>query len=152
MAEVKLSKVELVAMLDAKIVRRAGYKFRGDDMTLGSLGMTSFNDDMVAKTAADVYNDIVADFSYDDKVVQATRAVRRFNKAYVRRVIKAGIKDGSVQMEALAATKVGNAMAKTEALPPWLKKKIDKKDDKDKDDKDKKKKKGLPPWLKKKGK
>lgn len=123
MAEVRLTKVELIAMLGAKIRRRASWKFRGDNATVGSLGMVSFDDDVVAKVAVDVHNDIVADFSYDEKIVKATRAVKKFNQAYVRRVIKDGIKNGSVQMEALAATKIENSMVKTEGLPAWLKKK-----------------------------
>lgn len=159
MAEVKLMKAELVMMLDAKIRRRAGYRFRGDsidgfDVTVGSLGMTSFDDEAVAKVAANVYDDIIADFAdpYSENLVKATRAVRKFNKAYVRRVIKAGIKDGSVQLEALVASRVEDALARTEGLPSWLKKKIDGKKGKDDEkDKGKKKKKGLPPWLKKKG-
>ena len=155
--EVALTKKELVMMLDAKIQRKAGWALRGDDATYGSLGIASLDDEAVGKVAAEVYKDIVADFSYDGNIVKATRAVK-FNSAYVRKVIKAGLKDGSVKLEAETARRVESAVERLEGLPPWLKKKVKGKEkDGDEDGKGKKKKKGKekdgdgkkPPWLKK---
>jgi hypothetical protein len=101
-AEPKLTKVELKAMLDAKIRRSAGWKLRD---SYSAVGVLATDEDAVGRAASDVYDDIVSDFAYSEATVKATRSVR-FNKSYVMRVIKAGLKDGSVKTEAMFARAV----------------------------------------------
>jgi hypothetical protein len=93
---VRLTKAELASMLDAQIRRSAGWSLRN---SVDSLGVQSLDDDVLDKAVNKVYDGIVSDFSYSEQTVKATRAVR-FNKAYVRKVIRAGIKDGSIKAEA----------------------------------------------------
>lgn len=110
--EPKLTKVELRAMLDAKIRRSAGWKLRDN---YNSIGVMVADEDAVGRAVSDVYDDIVADYAHSETTVKATRSVR-FNKSYVARVIKAGLKDGSVKTEAMFARAVaGKALAVDEA-------------------------------------
>jgi len=108
----KLTKAELVAMLDAKIRERARWRVRDmlDDAEPGSLvdGTGQFNDEKITQLAVRMHDDIVADFSYNETLVLATRALKPkvFTAAYVRGVIKRAIRAGQIKVEhaALADT------------------------------------------------
>jgi len=93
----KLTDNELKMMLDARIRRNAGYAFRGEFTSYAELGM-AVDDETLKKAVNKVYDDIVASIGYDDDVVKATRSVK-FGKGYVKSVIRAGLKDGSIVTE-----------------------------------------------------
>jgi hypothetical protein len=80
----RLSKKELQAVLDATIRRRSAWEL--NDQESGVLG-TNYDDEMVTKAAKRVYDDIVSDFTHNDNLVNATRSVKNFGHAYVRKVM-----------------------------------------------------------------
>jgi len=94
----ELTKDELVAMLDAKIRRNAGWALRQDVIAISELGISGA-DEPIKKAAQSGYDDIIAAFQHNDNVVKATRAVKNFGVSYVKKIIKAGLKSGSIQME-----------------------------------------------------
>jgi len=82
--EIALTDDELQKMLDAKIRERARWRFKDPQNA----------ENEVETIAKEIYDDIIADFSFNDQVVKATRAVKKFNQAYVRRVISKALKAG----------------------------------------------------------
>ena len=97
----ELTKNELIAMLDARIRRDAGWRIRRDDVEaeIAELGISDSADGL-KKMAQLGYDDIVASFEYNDNIVKATRAIT-FNIAYVKKIIKTGLADGTIRLEAL---------------------------------------------------
>jgi len=98
---IELSDKELKATLDSRIRRSAAYKIRNNDYGLMNgvnLGLTPADGEGVDKLVQAVYDDIIDDMMYSDNTVKAIRSVK-FSKAYVKRVVSAAIKGGSLRVE-----------------------------------------------------
>ena len=107
--DISLTPAEAKAMLDANIRRTAGFKISypgdGDAVNkytgLSGVALGIDADKVVLdKLATEVHDSLVSEFAYNDQLVKATRSVDKFNLAYVRRVIKAGLKSGAILAEA----------------------------------------------------
>lgn len=116
--DITLTPNEAKAMLDARIRSRAKFEIRYTDengtrkysgLAGGSLGLEADKDELERLTTA-VYDDLVSDLAYSDTAVKAMRSVGNFDKAYVRRVLKAGIKSGVLVAEAAAEDAVDKAL------------------------------------------
>ena len=79
--QVELSKTELQKVLDVTIKNKAAWVLR-------SKKSTSIENDDLNVCAQKVYDEIVGDFTYNDNLVKATRAVEKFGVSYVRKIIK----------------------------------------------------------------
>lgn len=105
----KMTTKELAAYLDAKIRSEARWAVSRQfpDGKPGELvtGVDGVADDVIAKAASDVHDQIVSRFDYDENLLAATRAVKNFGVPYVTKVIKAALKAGALRLENVAINK-----------------------------------------------
>gem|GEM_PF-2614012 len=98
-----LNRSELQSYMDATIRSRARWKarsMRADEMG-GELvdGDAVFDESKVDAVAQWIHDDIVTDFSYNENLLKASRAIQNFGSAYVAGVIKRAIKAKQITVE-----------------------------------------------------
>jgi len=118
MAEVKMTNEELAEFLNARIRRSAKWSIGKPEETT-QFGMSIFNDPdggiyskkQLNKLAREVHDDIVSDYSFDQNLLNATRAVN-FSVNYVKGQLKPLIKDQGFKLECLALQATHNFVEK----------------------------------------
>ena len=113
--KVSLTDDELVVMLDARIRDCAKWRIR-DAARTGGVGSTLVNPtkdvdpEDVSKVALEVYDSVISDFSYNDNVVKAARALGagKFTAKYCEKVIKKALKSGAITLESVVVTGLVN--------------------------------------------
>jgi len=97
--KIVMTKEELLTLLDVEIRRKARWELRGGqyDEMLGQRSPYSEAD--LPVKAQVVFDAIVANTKWDDNLLLATRAVKKFNKAFVLLTMKKALKAGTLKYE-----------------------------------------------------
>lgn len=90
----EMTKEEKQQFLDATIRRRTRWNNMAKDIVNGN----DMEGTKLERLAGDILDDIVSSYDYNERLHMATRAVT-FNKAYIRKVIRNAISDGSISPE-----------------------------------------------------
>ena len=97
--KIVMTSEELIRLLDVEIRRRGRWAMSGgqhDEMT----GQRApYNEADLPVKAQNVFDGIVSSTKYDKNLLLATRAVKKFSKAFVLKTLKTAIKAGTLKYE-----------------------------------------------------